>query len=257
MKPSRHSRQRLLGLAGVLLVGLLWWLAVPPRHPLVPPLAEVVRQARGLAASGALFHDALASVGRVLPGVGIAFVAAAALAALSALRGVGELCAGVLELLRPIPPIAWTPIAILAFGIGNAPAVAIVALGAFFPIWLGLQQGLRQVRTPHLLAARSFGAGRRLLLTDVVLPSVLPYALHGLRVGLGIGWFCVVAAEMMGAQSGLGYGVQLFSLNFEMGKTYSYLLAIGALGAVMNFLMRTLETRWARWHHLALGRIDE
>jgi ABC-type nitrate/sulfonate/bicarbonate transport system permease component len=246
-------RERLLQVAGVLLLGLVWWLATPPRSTLVPPLGSVARDAAGLFRSGALTRDALASLGRVAPGVGIALAAAVALTGLgAAVRGLGDLLDGVLELLRPIPPIAWTPVAILAFGIGNAPAVAIVCLGAFFPIWLGLQQGLREVRTQHVLAARSFGAGRRLLLTDVVVPSVLPYALHGLRVGLGIGWFCVVAAEMMGAHSGLGYGIQLFSLNLELGRTYAYLVVVGALGAVMNALMRAAERRWARWHRLAV-----
>jgi ABC-type nitrate/sulfonate/bicarbonate transport system permease component len=247
-------RERLLQLAGVLLLGLVWWLATPPKSTLVPPLASVAREAADLARSGTLLRDALASLGRVAPGVGIALAAAVALTGLgAAVRGLGDLFEGVLELIRPIPPIAWTPVAILAFGIGNAPAVAIVCVGAFFPIWLGLQQGLREVRTQHVLAARSFGAGRRLLLTDVVVPSVLPYALHGLRVGLGIGWFCVVAAEMMGAHSGLGYGVQLFSLNLELGRTYAYLVAIGVLGAAMNALMRTAERHWARWHRLAVS----
>lgn len=246
-------RERLLQAAGVLLLGLVWWLATPPKSLLVPPLGSVAREAASLVKSGALLRDALASLGRVAPGVALALAAAVALTGLgAAVRGLGDLLDGVLELIRPIPPIAWTPVAILAFGIGNAPAVAIVCVGAFFPIWLGLQQGLREVRSQHLLAARSFGAGRRLLLTDVVIPSVLPYALHGLRVGLGIGWFCVVAAEMMGAHSGLGYGVQLFSLNLELGRTYAYLVVIGALGAAMNALMRSAERRWARWHRLAV-----
>jgi ABC-type nitrate/sulfonate/bicarbonate transport system permease component len=250
-------RRRLLQVLGLVLLLLLWWRAAPARSAFLPPLATVAREALDLARSGALPRDVLASLGRVLPGVGIALVAAALLALLgAAAKNLGALLDGVLELLRPIPPIAWAPIAILAFGIGDAPAVAIVTLGAFFPIWLGIQQGLRQVRLQHLQAARSFGAGRRLLATDVVFPSVLPSALHGLRVGLGTGWFCVVAAEMMGAQSGLGYGVQLFSLNLELGKTYTYLLLIGALGAAMNALLQRLEQRSGRWHRLATDGPD-
>jgi ABC-type nitrate/sulfonate/bicarbonate transport system permease component len=240
-------------LLGILLLALLWWRAIPRGNAFVPPLASVVREALALARSGTLLKDAGASVGRVLPGVGIAFAAAALFSSLgAAVERLGALSDGVLELFRPIPPIAWAPIAILAFGIGDAPAVAIVTLGAFFPIWLGMQQGFRSVRQQHLWAARSFGAGRLVVATDVLFPSVLPSALHGLRVGVGTGWFCVVAAEMMGAQSGLGYGVQLFSLNLELGKTYTYLLAIGVLGALMNALLKALERRSGRWHRLAV-----
>lgn len=245
-------RERRLHLLGVLLLLLLWWWAASAWSTFVPSLPTVLDEGLALTREGTVLRDVAASLGRVLPGVGIALLAATILAVLSAVwRGLGALFDGALELLRPIPPIAWAPVAILAFGIGDAPAIAIVFLGAFFPIWLGMQQGFREVRSQHLLAARSLGAGRRLLLTDVVFPSVLPYALHGLRVGVGTGWFCVVAAEMMGAQSGLGHGVQLFSLNLELGRTYTYLVLIGCTGAAMNALLRALERRWARWHRLA------
>lgn len=240
-------------LIGLVLLCLVWWALVGDDQVFLPPFVDVARAFGTLTVSGQLPVDALASILRVLAGVTVASVLAFMVAVLAALSSTGgHLLSGILELLRPIPPIAWVPVAILTFGIGDAPAVAIVALGAFFPIWMGFVQGATEVRAQHLLAARSFGASPAILLLDVVIPSMLPYVLHGLRLGVGLGWFCVVAAEMMGANSGLGHGVQLFSLNIRMGYTYCYILSIGALGVLMNMGMRTLEHRLCRWHRASV-----
>lgn len=248
-----NRKERTLNIVGILLVCVIWVVFVRPGGAFLPALSEVAEEFVSMAKSGLLLKDTLASVIRVLAGVGIATVLVLALAILAVgIRDIGFLLGGPVEVLRPVPPLAWVPIAILIFGVGDAPAIAIVALGAFFPLWLGMQQGFSEVRAQHLLAARSFGASGQIRLTDVVIPSVLPYAFHGLRLGLGLGWFCVVAAEMMGANTGLGYGVQLFSLNLELGKTYVYLLAIGLLGAVMNYGMRAVEGRIFRWHRLSV-----
>lgn len=248
-----NRKERTFNVVGVLLVCLIWAVFVRPGGAFIPALSEVADDFVRMSRSGLLLKDTLASIARVLAGVGIATAVVVLLGILSvAVKEFGFLLGGPVEVLRPVPPLAWVPIAILIFGVGDAPAIAIVALGAFFPLWLGMQQGFSEVRAQHLLAARSFGASGRIRLTDVIIPSVLPYAFHGLRLGLGLGWFCVVAAEMMGANTGLGYGVQLFSLNLELGKTYVYLLAIGLLGAAMNYGMRAVEDRIFQWHRLSV-----
>jgi ABC-type nitrate/sulfonate/bicarbonate transport system permease component len=248
-----NRRERIFNVLGVVVVCVIWALFVSPGGVFIPTLSEVASEFVPLAQGGLLLEDIATSVARVLAGVGIAALVVMLLALLAAsIEEVGFLLSGPVELLRPIPPLAWVPIAILIFGVGDAPAIAIVALGAFFPLWLGMQQGFSEVRAQHILAARSFGASARIRLTDVIIPSVMPYAFHGLRLGLGLGWFCVVAAEMMGANTGLGYGVQLFSLNLELGRTYVYILAIGVLGAAMNYGMRAIEARLFRWHRLSV-----
>lgn len=248
-----NRREKTLNILGILLVCGVWAALVKPGGVFMPTLSDVAGQFVALVKSGLLLRDTLASVARVLAGVGFAALVVMVLAILAVIvKEFGFLLGGPVELLRPVPPLAWVPIAILIFGVGDAPAIAIVALGAFFPIWMGVQQGFSEIRLQHLLAARSFGATAWIRLTDVVTPSVTPYAFHGLRVGLGLGWFCVVAAEMMGANSGLGYGVQLFSLNLELGKTYVYILAIGLLGAAMNYGMRASEAWLFKWHRLSV-----
>lgn len=229
-----------LGTLAVLLA--IWEWSSEPTSVLLPPWSDILTVLWRDLVGGALVTDIGYSVLRVACGVLVAAGIAAVMGVVSWwFRSFPDYVKGVVEIVRPVPPIAWTPIAIMAFGIGNKPAVAIVAAGAFFPIWFGVLQGLREVKSLHLQAARSLGARGRLVFTDVVVPSALPYVVHGLRLGVGIAWFCVVAAEMMGASSGLGYGVQLSSLNLEIERLYAYILVIGLIGFVSNWLLEVLD----------------
>lgn len=243
----------LLGCALLLVV----WAVAAGFHPgLLPAPATVAEALVELARQGRLGADAWASISRVLVGVAIAATATIGLAIPAAVwPAFGDVLAGPVEVVRPVPPIAWVPLALMIFGAGADAAVAIVALGAFFPVWLATMKGLRQVRRPHLLAARSLGAGPRLLLTDVVVPSVLPHFLHGLRLGVGLGWFSVVAAEMMGVPHGLGQGVQLFGLNLELERLYAYILVIGGLGFAWNAVLLPLEHRAGHWQMDGVPRL--
>ncbi|WP_159107337.1 ABC transporter permease [Azospirillum sp. B506] len=235
-------------LLGCALLVVLWALAARGAPTLLPPPGDVALALVDLAQQGRLAADAWASVSRVLMGLAVAVAATLVLAVPAAVwPAFGAVASGPIELVRPVPPIAWVPLAIMAFGVGTGAAVAIVALGAFLPLWLATAKGLRLVRRSHLLAARSLGAGWRLLLTDVAVPSVLPHFLHGLRLGVGLGWFSVVAAEMMGVPSGLGQGVQRFSLNLEMARLYAYIVAVGAIGFAWNALLLPLEGRACHW----------
>ncbi len=225
-----------------------WHLASKTGNILLPPLSEIMNQFSRLLSSGILLTDTADSLLRVLGGLAVSCLVAIALGIATVFwRPLSQYLHGVVELLRPIPPIAWVPIAIIAFGIGTGPAIAIVALGSFFPIWLGIQQGLDEVRRSHMSAAMSLGASRFLMLVAVTVPSALPYFLHGLRLGVGIAWFCVIASEMAGSSSGLGYGVQLLSMNIEMSKVYCYLLAIGMVGLASNTLVLYLYKRVSHW----------
>ena len=229
-------------LLGIGLLLLTWWLASLAVTPLLPTPRAVAAAAKGLFLSGQLTTDLKISLFRVSLGVVIASLAAFFLFSIGEFFNfIIDPMLGLVDLLRPIPPIAWIPLAIMLFGIGEKPAVAIVAFGAFFPVWLGLVYGLSQRNIAHVLAAQSLGASRWQLFFDVTFPSVLPHGLHGLRLGIGIGWFSVVAAEMMGASSGLGYGIQLFSLNIEMEKFYVYLISISLCGLGLNALANIIE----------------
>ena len=147
---------------------------------LLPSPLAVFDAALSLARSGELFLDLFASVKRVLAGFLAASVFGLVLGTLSGYgRRLSDAIMPLCEFLRPIPPIAWIPIAILWFGLGDKPAYFIVFIGAFFPIFINSYWGIRESRLTHLNVARNFGASRLIVFTDVLLPGSLPRILHG------------------------------------------------------------------------------
>jgi NitT/TauT family transport system permease protein len=154
-----------------------------------------------------------------------------------------------LQILRPISPIAWIPVAIIFFGIGDKPATFLVFLGAFFPIVVACVSGVSSVPSIYRRAGRNFGLSPAQILTKVVFPAALPQILIGLRIALGIAWLVVVAGEMIAVDSGLGYLV-IDSRN--SGKRYDLVVAamllIGVIGLALDILFRRLEKiRSVRW----------
>ncbi len=154
-----------------------------------------------------------------------------------------------IQMLRPISPIAWIPVAIIWFGVGNAAAVYLIFLASFFPIIVATMNGVRNVPPMYRHAGRNFGLSPGRLLARVVFPACLPNILVGLRIALGIAWLVVVAAEMIAVNSGLGYLV-IDSRN--SGKRYDLVVAamimIGLIGLALDTMMRQLETAKAvRW----------
>jgi ABC-type nitrate/sulfonate/bicarbonate transport system permease component len=144
-------------------------------------------------------------------------------------------------LIRPISVIAWIPIAILWFGLGDRPAWFLISLGAFFPIFTNTYDGARSLAEVHIRVARCFGAPRWLFVRQVLIPATLPHIMTGLRVGLGTGWTCVIAAELISATSGLGYMIQLARTTIETEKVLAGMVVIGVIGFAMNGLMILVE----------------
>jgi NitT/TauT family transport system permease protein/sulfonate transport system permease protein len=215
---------------------------------LFPPPSAIAKAIVVMAQLGLLWADISASVLRVTVGFLIASVVAIALAVLLARwRGLAFYLMPAVDMIRPISVIAWIPIAILWFGLGNRPAWFIIFLGSFFPIFTNTYLGVRSVEPVHINAARCLGAGRVLFLREVLLPSALPYILTGMRVGLGVGWMCVIAAELIAAQSGLGYMIQLARVMLETEKVIAGMIVIGVIGYVMNQSMVWLEHRLTPW----------
>lgn len=154
-----------------------------------------------------------------------------------------------LQLMRPISPIAWIPLAIIFFGVGDAPAIFLVFLGALFPITVSCTAGVANVPQIYRRAGRNFGLSNIDLLRKIVFPAALPEILVGLRIALGVAWLVVVAGEMIAVDSGLGYLV-IDSRN--SGKRYDLVVAamllIGVIGLLLDLGFRRFErlpsVRW-------------
>lgn len=215
---------------------------------LFPAPAAILHEMIAMARMGMLWDNIGGSLARVTVGFGAGLVAAVALAALFARwQGAAELGAPVIELLRPISVIAWIPIAVIWFGLGDRPAWFIIFLGAFFPIFTNALAGFMSVDPAHVDAARSLGAGRWLFLREVLWPTALPHLLTGVRIGAGTAWTAVIAAEMISGQSGLGYMIQMARMMVEPERVLAGMILIGLIGYTMNASISYLETRLVPW----------
>jgi NitT/TauT family transport system permease protein len=155
----------------------------------------------------------------------------------------------VIQILRPISPIAWIPVSIIFFGVGDRAAMFLIFLGSFFPIVLASVSGVSSVPPVLRSAGRNFGLSTFQLLRRVIFPAALPQILVGVRVALGIAWLVVVAAEMVAVDSGLGY---LIIDSRNSGKRYDLVVAamlmIGIIGLMLDFTFRKLEKiKSVRW----------
>jgi NitT/TauT family transport system permease protein len=242
-----------LGLVA-LLVGL-WWVAVVTSSSLIfPTPAQVVLGTVELIQQGLLLKHVLASLSRVTLG----YLLAAALAIPFGIL-LGWFSAAyaafnpLIQLLRPISPIAWIPVAILWFGVGDGSPIFLIFLSSFFPMVVATTAGVHAIERQYLLAAQNFGVRGLKLWRVVVLLAALPQIIVGMRVGLGVAWLVVVAAEMIAINSGLGF---LIIDSRNAGNRYDLVVAgmaiIGVIGLVLDNLMRRLErldvVRWRYGH---------
>jgi ABC-type nitrate/sulfonate/bicarbonate transport system permease component len=211
----------------------------PQLDVMMPPPTAVISAASDLMARGVLFTHIFDSLYRVLLAVGAATALGVPLGlAMGWSPRFRFVVDPLLEFIRPIPPLAWIPLSILWFGIGDVQIVYIIFLAAFFPIV-----------DPYLVrAGLSLGAGPRELFLTVVLPAALPHIFTGMRVGLGIGWMALVAGELVAAPSGLGYMINNARTLFRSDYILLGMVLIGILGLVLDYLMRQAARLAMPWH---------
>jgi len=205
--------------------------------------------------SGELPLDAFATIYRVVAGFCIGAGLALPLGLfMGSSNWVYKLCNPLVQILRPIPPIAYIPLAILWFGLGNPPAFFLISLGVFFPVLMNTITGVRQVDSIYLRAAQNLGANRLTMFTHVILPAATPHILTGLRVGVGVGFICVIVAEMIAVNSGLGFRILEAREFFWSDKIIAGMLTIGILGLAIDTGMNKLNNFLLRWHRGLEGK---
>lgn len=251
-----------LGLAGLLLpvaLAALWEFLVGAglaNGRLMPPPSVVGKTLWGLAASGELLTHALATLWRVAAGFGLGAAVGTILGALTGALPVARgLLDPTLQALRSIPSIAWVPLFILWFGIFEASKVALIAVGVFFPVYLGVAAAILSIDRKIIEVGRVFRLGRFAMVRRVLLPAILPAWITALRSGLGLGFMFVVAAEIMGASEGLGY---LLVDGQQLGRPDTIIAAIIAfavLGKLADGLLIAITRPFLSWQDLGRDKL--
>ncbi|SFU39481.1 ABC transporter permease [Pseudoduganella namucuonensis] len=231
----------------------VWWTVVVQTESVIfPTPLQVVTGTRELIDDGTLWEHISASLFRVGCGFGLAALAGIPLGLwMGRVQGAYITLNPIFQILRPISPIAWIPLAILWFGVGDLSPVFLIFIAAVFPMIVQTAAGVHTIERRYLRAAENFGVSRATLFRRVIIPAVLPEIIVGMRIGLGVAWLVVVAAEMIALRSGLGY---LIMDSRNAGNRYDLVIAgmiiIGVIGLILDGAMRKLETlKSVRWRY--------
>lgn len=244
-----------LSVASVILFFVVWWLvtAVGLVKPLfVPPPMAIVDKFVSIWNDGYTGTPFLVHVGISSARVFGAFILACVIGIpLGLAMGMSPLIRGIfdppIEFYRPIPPLAYLPLMIIWFGIGETSKVLLIFLSVFAPVVLGARSGVKSASIEQIHAAYSFGATRWQVMRHVIMPSALPEILTAMRIGIGFGWTTLVAAEMVAATKGIGYMVLSASQFLQTPVVIMGIFVIALIAFAFDLLMRFVERRLVPW----------
>jgi NitT/TauT family transport system permease protein len=222
-------------------------------HIFPDPVTVVMRLAE-LAANGTLLQHTVASLFRVTAGFYIAVILGIPLGiVLGRWRSVFVLLNPIIQFLRPISPLAWIPLAMLWFGIGDPPAIFLIFLASFFPLVVSTTIAVANINPIYFQVAANFNFRRYEIITKLIMPAILPEVITALRITITIAWLVVVAAEMIAVQSGLGYLILDARNALRMDYVMVGMIVIGMIGLFLDSLMKRLgrieSTRWGGKDH--------
>lgn len=251
------SRQLTLSLATLVVILAVWWTvtALQLIGPLfLPPPEQVLQKLIAIAGpqgfmDATLWQHLAASLTRVvlalLAAVIIGIPVGIAMALSPTVRGILD---PIIELYRPVPPLAWLPLMVIWFGIGETSKILLIYLAIFAPVAMSVMAGVKSAQQVRLRAARSLGASRMQVLWFVILPGALPEILTGLRIGLGVGWSTLVAAELIAATRGLGFMVQSAGEFLATDVVLAGIAVIAVIAFLLELGLRALQRRLTPWH---------
>lgn len=251
------SRQLTLSFSTLAVLLAAWWAvtAIGLISPLfLPPPEQVFRKLLVIAGpqgfmDATLWQHLAASLTRIV----IALAAATIVGVpVGIAMGLNPTVRGILdpliELYRPVPPLAWLPLVIIWFGIGETPKILLIYLAIFAPVVMATLAGVKSAQPVRIRAAQSLGASRAQVLWLVILPGALPEILTGLRIGLGVGWSTLVAAELIAATRGLGFMVQSAGEFLATDVVLAGIAVIAIIAFLLELGLRALQRRLTPWH---------
>lgn len=234
-------------------VVLIVWCVMAGRGTLneiiMPAPSKVLDTVTELIGSGVLWTNLVISVVRVLKGYFIAVVLGVSLGILIGLSKHAErLSVLIIQIIKPIPPIAWIPLVILWFGIGESGKVFLIFLGSFFNILINVYDGIKQADEKYIEVSKSMETPFFKHIFRLIIPGAAPNIFTGLRIGLSSGWMCVVAAELVSSTTGLGYMIMNARQFGQTDVVIVGMLTIGIIGKLMDSLLRAVEKRAIKWN---------
>lgn len=248
---NRKALHRMIAVIPIPIMIGVWWIIAQAgflNPALFPSPPATFHAFIDMIKSGELLSDSLATVLRVLIGLLLGVTLGVILGILTArVRILDQTIGQIIQLLRPVPPIALVPLSVVWLGISEMSKISIIVWGVFFPVWVNTHVGVASVNKELIWAARSLGANNRRVLLYVVLPASLRYVISGMRVSIAIAFICVVVAEMSGAYQGLGYRMNISYLVFRVDRMIGVLALLGTLGALADFGFVRLVNRFLPW----------
>jgi NitT/TauT family transport system permease protein len=211
---------------------------------LIPSPHDVLEAFNNLLMNGTLIADTVDTLSRVILGFVVAALVAVPLGILIGWsETVENYLSFIIGILRPIPPIAWIPFAILWFGLGLGSAIFIIFVGSVFPILISTADGVKRIDKVYIESAYTLGADKLQTIRKVVFPAALPNIITGLKVGMGIALMCTVAAEMIGSNNGLGYLILTATSMLDSASAIVGMLAIGVIGLTFEYIFTRMERK--------------
>ena len=260
MGQSMDMRRRILEITSVASAIIIWEIIARIINVkyILPSFTEVVAAFLELASEGELYRDIITSLNFFAIGMGVAIAVGIPLGIMMGwFKTIDKAIDPIIEMIRPIPPLAWIPFAILWFGLTQYAAGFVIFVGAVFPILVNTYTGFRN--TPRVLVESGKVLGcikNRDLIFRIALPAALPSIATGVRVGMGVGWMCVVAAEMFGVRTemfglstyGIGWKIWFWNSLHHMDMVLTYMLVLGLIALVIDRLFRYIvQEWWLKW----------
>ncbi len=215
---------------------------------LFPPPTKVIQTLFEDILSGLILTDAFASVSRAVIGYTCGAVLGIGFGVITGrLRWAQATIGQIFLLIRPIPPISFVPLVVLWFGLGEFSKYFLVFIGVLFPVWMNTHLGIQSVKQSYIWTARTVGASKWNLVFNIFIPGAAPLILAGLRVAVAISFFCLVAAEIAGAFSGLAYRIELSHLVFRTDRMIAGLIVLGVLSATADQGLAFMIKKFFPW----------
>lgn len=215
----------------------------------LPSPLQIAKTFLTMIQSGELLKHVWVSILRVFEGYALAVIFGILLGiAIGLSKRLNHVTDFLIQILKPIPPIAWIPLAILWFGIGQTSKIFLIFLGGFFPILINVTDGIQQTDKKLIEVAEVLETPKLTFITNVVIPSALPSIFTGLSVGIGSAWMCVVGAELIASDQGVGYMIMNARQFSQPDVVIIGMLTIGLIGKVIDVILKKAEKRLIKWN---------